>query len=40
MIMTPKDIDSIVGDMSRIIADGINLAIHDANYDEIRSLIA
>ena len=40
MIMTPKDIDSMVGDMSRIIADGINLAIHDMNYDEVKALIA
>lgn len=40
MIVTPKDIDSIVTDMSRVLADGINLALHDMNYNEVRSLIA
>lgn len=40
LIVTPKDIDTIVKDMSRILADGINLALFDASYDEIRMLVA
>lgn len=40
MIVTPKDIDTLVADMSRILADGINLALHELNYEEVRSLIA
>lgn len=40
MIVTLKDIDSIVDDMSRIIADGINKALFKNHYDEVRSLIA
>lgn len=39
MIMTPKDIDCMVNDMSRIIADGINMAIHTKDYDDIRALV-
>lgn len=40
MIVTPKDIDSIVSDMSRILADAINMAMHPMNYEEVRMLIA
>ncbi|MEN6470540.1 MAG: GPR endopeptidase [Clostridiaceae bacterium] len=40
LIVTPKDIDTIVKDMARILADGINLALFDASYDEIRMLVA
>ncbi|MCR5610662.1 MAG: GPR endopeptidase [Clostridiales bacterium] len=40
MIVTPKDIDSIVGDMSGIIADGINMALYRDHYDDVRMLIA
>ena len=40
MIVTPKDIDSIVQDMEKIIADGMNLAFFKDNYNEVRSLIA
>lgn len=39
MIMTPKGIDCMVNDMSRIIADGINMAIHTKDYDDIRALV-
>lgn len=40
MIVTPKDIDSIVGDMSKIIADAINLSLFGEHVNEIKSLIA
>lgn len=40
MIVTPKDIDSIVADMSGIIADGINKALFAEHYEEVRTLIA
>ncbi len=40
MIVTPKDIDAIITDMSRVMADGINMALFDADYDEVRALIA
>lgn len=40
MIVTPKDIDAIVGDMSRVLADGVNMALFGASYDEVRMLIA
>lgn len=40
MVVTPKDIDTIAGDMSQVVADGINLALFKANYDDIRMLTA
>ena len=40
MIVTPKEIDSIVGDMTRILADGINMALFGADYEQVRALIA
>lgn len=40
MIVTPKDVDQIATDMSRILADGINMALFGAEYDEVRMLIA
>lgn len=40
MIVTPKDIDSIVADMSGILADGINKALFRGHYEDVRSLIA
>lgn len=40
MIVTPKDIDSIVADMSGIISEGINRALCAEHYDFVRSLIA
>lgn len=38
MIMTPKDIDIMVEDMSGIIADGINKALYKESYDSVMSL--
>lgn len=40
LIVTPKDIDVIVTDMSRTLADGVNMAIFDAHYEEVRALLA
>ncbi len=40
LIVTPKDIDTIVKDMARILADGINLALFGASYEQIRMLVA
>ena len=40
LIVTPKEIDSIVADMTRIVADGINMALFGADYGEVRMLIA
>lgn len=40
MIVTPKDIDSIVSDMAGMIANAINRALFAENLDSVRSLIA
>jgi len=40
MVVTPKDIDAIVEDMSAIIATAINMALFRARFDEVRMLIA
>ena len=40
MIVTPKDIDAIVSDMARIIANAINKAMFDKNLESVRNLIA
>jgi spore protease len=40
LVVTPKDIDSIVTDMSRILADAINMALFGNSYQEVRALIA
>lgn len=40
MIVTPKDIDSIVSDMSKIIANAINSALFEENLESVRGLIA
>lgn len=40
MIVTPKDIDSIVEDMSRIISDAINSALFGERLDDIKNLTA
>lgn len=40
MIVTPKDIDTIVEDMAGILADGINLALHRPYYGQIEELFA
>ncbi len=39
MIVTPKDIDSIIDDMSGIVAEGVNRAIYKERYDQVKSLI-
>lgn len=39
MIVTPKDIDSIVRDMSGIIAQGINMALQGERYEDVRALV-
>ena len=39
MIVTAKDIDVIVRDMSRIVSEGINRALFGERYEEIKSLI-
>ena len=39
MIVTPKDIDSIVRDMSQILADGLNMALMDTHYEQVRMLV-
>lgn len=40
LIVTPKDIDSILSDMTRMLADGINMALFGADHETVRSLIA
>lgn len=40
MVVTPKDIDSIVEDMSGIIATGINMALFGKSFEAVRMLIA
>ncbi len=40
LIVTPKEIDSIVADMTRILADGMNMALFGADYEAVRMLIA
>lgn len=40
MIVTPKDVDQIAIDMSRVLADGINMALFGADYDEVRMLVS
>lgn len=40
MIVTPKEIDTIVADMAGILAEGINLALHRPYYDQIKELLA
>ncbi|MDD4075917.1 MAG: GPR endopeptidase [Eubacteriales bacterium] len=40
LIVTPKDIDAIVTDMSSIVADGVNMALFGASYEQVRMLIA
>lgn len=40
MVVTPKDIDSIVEDMSGIIATGINMALFGKSFEDVRMLIA
>ena len=40
MIVTPKDIDAIVSDMAKIIANAINRALFDEDLASVRNLIA
>ncbi len=40
LIVTPKEIDSIVEDMTLILADSLNMALFGGDYDEVRALIA
>jgi spore protease len=40
LIVTPKDIDTILDYMSTILADGINLALHDVDYEDVKTLLA
>lgn len=39
MIVTPKDIDSIVEEMSGIVATAINIAVHDGKCEELGDLL-
>ncbi len=40
LIVTPKEIDSLVADMTKIVADGINRALLGMDYVGVRTLIA
>lgn len=40
MIVTPKEIDTIVADMAGILAEGINLCLHRNYYDKVKELMA
>ena len=40
MIVTPKEIDTIVTDMAGILSDGVNLALHKPYYDQVKELLA
>lgn len=39
MVVTPKDVDKLVEDASRILADGINHALLGRHYDEMEQLL-
>lgn len=39
LVVTPKEIDVMVSDMSKLLADGINLALHALAYDEVKALL-
>jgi spore protease len=39
MIVAPKEIDAMVKDASRVLADGINLALFGDNYTELEKLL-
>lgn len=38
LVVTPKDVDKLVEDASRRLANGINRALHGAQYEELRTL--
>lgn len=39
LVVTPKEIDQIIEDSAKIVADAINLAVHDVNVEELRRLL-
>ena len=39
LIVTPKDIDAIVKDVSRVLSDAINRMLFGDNYSEIERLL-
>ena len=40
MIVTPKDVDRLVSDMSSVLAEGINRALFRENYAELRRILS
>ncbi len=40
LIVTPKEIDTILTDMANILSDGINYALHQPYFDQIKELLA
>lgn len=40
MIVTPKEIDTIIADMAGILSDAINLSLHKPYYEKIKELLA
>lgn len=39
MVVTPKDIDCIVDDMSKVLAEAINRALHGDKYDDVEDIL-
>lgn len=39
LVVTPKDIDKLIDDASRRIAEGVNRALHGAQYEELQALL-
>lgn len=39
MVVTPKDIDCIVDDMSQVLSEGINRALHKEHYDDVKDIL-
>lgn len=39
MIVTPKDVDGIVQDMSRVLADAVNIALQGPHYEDVRRIV-
>jgi hypothetical protein len=40
LIVTPKEIDTLVADMTKVVADGINRALFGMDYTGVGSLVA
>lgn len=40
LIVTPKEIDALVSDMAKIVADGINRALFGMDYMQVKTLVA